>query len=107
MDDLLALLQQSLHALGDQLRHFQQDVCMMFNTCELPVEAAQWQRREVADLNVGRRRKAARSALLPKTFNLDMYKFHALGDYVSMIKMFGMTDSYTTQVVSPTSIFIL
>ena len=106
-DNSLALLQQSLCALGDQLRHFQQDVCAMFNTHELPAEAAQRQRREVADLNVGCRRKAARSALLPKTFNLDTYKFHALGDYVSMIKMFGTTDSYTTQVVSPTSIFIL
>ena len=54
MDDSLALLQQSLCALGDQLCHFQQDVCTMFNTCELPAEAVQWQRREVADLNVGR-----------------------------------------------------
>jgi hypothetical protein len=37
--------------------------------------------------------------LLTKQFNLNTYKFHALGDYVSMIRMFGTTDSFTTQVV--------
>jgi hypothetical protein len=34
-----------------------------------------------------------------KTFNLQTYKLHALGDYVSSIRRFGTTDSYSTQPV--------
>ncbi|KIK79015.1 hypothetical protein PAXRUDRAFT_770925 [Paxillus rubicundulus Ve08.2h10] len=33
-----------------------------------------------------------------KTFNMQTYKFHALGDYVRSIRLFGTTDSYTTQI---------
>ena len=54
----------------------------------------------MAEYAAGHRKKEPQSALLLKTFNLNIYKFHALGDYVDMIKMFGTTDSYTTQVVS-------
>ena len=48
---------------------------------------------------MGRRRKPSKSSPLPKALNLNTYKFHALGDYALMIKTFGTTDSYTTQVV--------
>jgi hypothetical protein len=34
-----------------------------------------------------------------KKFNLFMYKFHALGDYVSSIRWFGSTESYSTEMV--------
>lgn len=37
-----------------------------------------------------------------KFLNLCTYKFHALGDYVRTIRMFGTTDSYSTQIVSVT-----
>ncbi|KAF8523843.1 hypothetical protein JB92DRAFT_2589963, partial [Gautieria morchelliformis] len=33
----------------------------------------------------------------PKTLNLLTYKFHTLGDYVSTIRWFGTTDSYSRQ----------
>jgi hypothetical protein len=33
------------------------------------------------------------------TLNLDTYKMHALGDYVSTIEDYGTTDSYSTQIV--------
>lgn len=36
----------------------------------------------------------------PRTLNLFTYKFHALGDYVRTIRLFGTTDSYSTQIVS-------
>ena len=106
-DDSLTLLQQSLRNLCDQLRHFQRVTCAAFKTHELPTEATSRQRRELAELNAGRRKKEARSASLPKTFNLNTYKFHALGDYVAMIKMFGTTDSFSTQIVSPWHSFLL
>jgi hypothetical protein len=35
-----------------------------------------------------------------KTLNLNTYKIHALGDYVSAIKTHGTTDSYSTEMVS-------
>jgi hypothetical protein len=35
-----------------------------------------------------------------KTLNLNTYKIHALGDYVSAIKTYGTTDSYSTETVS-------
>lgn len=34
-----------------------------------------------------------------KTLNLFTYKLHALGDYVRTIRLFGTTDSYSTQIV--------
>ncbi|KAF8955097.1 hypothetical protein BDZ97DRAFT_1675254 [Flammula alnicola] len=35
----------------------------------------------------------------PKKLNIFTYKFHSLGDYVRMIRMFGGTDSFSTQLV--------
>jgi hypothetical protein len=35
----------------------------------------------------------------PKTLNLNTYKIHALGNYVSTIREFGTTDSYSTEMV--------
>jgi len=39
------------------------------------------------------------STAQPKTFNLNTYKFHALGDYTSTIRQYGTTDSYSTEAV--------
>ena len=99
-EDTLALLHQALRRLGAQVRRFQRVTCPAFETKEIPQESAQRHRREAVDYQSGRRRKPARTGLLPKSLNLNTYKFHALGDYEKTIKMFGTTDSYTTQVVS-------
>jgi hypothetical protein len=40
------------------------------------------------------------SARLSKTLNLNTYKHHALGDYTSVIRRYGTTDSYSTESVS-------
>ena len=99
-DDTLALLDQALRRLGTQVRLFQKVTCLAFKTKELPQESMQRQRRELAEIQSGRRQKPARSAALPKSFNINTYKFHALGDYCQMIRKFGTTDSYSTQIVS-------
>lgn len=39
-----------------------------------------------------------------KTFNLNTYKIHSLGDYVATIKEYGTTDSYSTEPVRDVSI---
>lgn len=99
MDNTLALLDQALQRLAAQVRQFQRVTCPSFKTKELPGESAQQQRREVAEIQMGRRRKPSKGSPLPKALNLNTYKFHALGDYTLMIKTFSTTDSYTTQVV--------
>ena len=98
--DSLALLRQALRQLGTEMRRFQRVTCPAFATKELPCETAQRHRRETAALLSGRRQKSMGSLSLPKVFNINTYKFHALGDYEQMIRLFGTTDSYTTQVVS-------
>jgi hypothetical protein len=35
----------------------------------------------------------------PKSFNLNTYKVHALGDYAATIRRYGTTDSYSTEPV--------
>ena len=35
----------------------------------------------------------------PKSFNLDMYKYHSLGDYVAHIWQYGTMDSYSTEAM--------
>ena len=35
-----------------------------------------------------------------KPLNLSTYKYHALADYPNMIRQYGTTDSYSTQLVS-------
>ena len=98
-DNTLALLDQALRRLAAQVRQFQKVTCPSFETKELPQESAQRQRREVAEIQIGHCQKPSKSSSLPKAFNLNTYKFHALGNYTQMIKMFGTTYSYTTQVV--------
>ena len=36
----------------------------------------------------------------PKTFSLNTYKIHSIGDYAATIRKYGTTDSYTTEIVS-------
>ena len=92
-EDSLKLLELSLKQLTTQLRRFVNVTCAAFETKELPVEAAARWRREKTQVKNS-------SSPHPKSFNLLTYKFHALGDYVQTIRLFGTTDSYTTQIVS-------
>jgi len=53
-------------------------------------------------LGKGKEKAAAgsTSGRKPKNLNLFTYKWHALGDYVPAIRLFGGTDGFSTQVVS-------
>ena len=86
---------------GHLMRRFRDVTCSQFETKELPRELEARRRTQVRaeaskesnGLGVafsGQRRKA---------LNLCTPKFHALGDYVHTIQMFGTTDSFSTQVV--------
>ncbi|KAG2335230.1 hypothetical protein BDR05DRAFT_1042261 [Suillus weaverae] len=96
-DDSLDLLSRATRCLGQQLRKFRDSTCSVFRTMELPGEIAARQRKSSNLNSAGAGTEPSKAR--PKAFNMQTYKLHALGDYVSSIKMFGTTDSYTTQIV--------
>lgn len=87
-DSTLGLLEAVTREFGRLMRQFRDKTSGAFNTVELPRES-------------GTRNGGARSSK-KKILNLNTYKFHALGDYVATIRLFGTTDSYSTQLVSST-----
>jgi hypothetical protein len=107
----LTYLEQSTTTIGNELRNFRKVSQESFKCQELPKEtAARQRRREIAQAkkaanNPGTSQTVPSTPPLPpsppkkKTLNLFTYKFHALGDYVRTIRMFGTTDSYSTQIV--------
>lgn len=100
-DETLKLLDAMTVRLGNQLRHFERHTCVAFKTWELKREAERRQRQQLR--NLGGNGEAATSmpqaARRAKTFNLQTYKLHALGDYSASIWNFGTTDSYSTEPV--------
>lgn len=101
--------------LGEQLRVFKRRTCTAYKTGELPRETAARKRRKArpktkaqptksepvskVEISIPQPKpKSKRNKL--KEFNLNTYKTHALGDYVNMIRRYGTTDSYSTEVVS-------
>ncbi|KAG2045967.1 hypothetical protein BDR06DRAFT_1040545 [Suillus hirtellus] len=100
-DETLNLLDTATVTLGKQLHHFQRHTCVAFNTKELKREAEHRQRQQLRNLVQHGTGEASTSTSQttqrPKTFNLQMYKLHALGDYSTSICNFGTTDSYSTE----------
>jgi hypothetical protein len=103
-DSTLAILDNVTTELGKQLRIFQKETCPKFPTRELRREAEARKRRQVAKLPMPSSSTSANgqardsNQCQPKMFNLQTYKVHALGDYVSSIKTYGTTDSYTSAI---------
>ncbi|KAG8942397.1 hypothetical protein FRC04_003762 [Tulasnella sp. 424] len=90
--------------VGKELRFFASEVCPHFNTTETPKERNARDRRETAraekapgSANRAKGKQKATSPL-PKTFSLRTIKIHLLGHYPPIIRWFGTTDSYSTQI---------
>jgi hypothetical protein len=81
-DSTLDLLEAVTREFGRLMRQFRDQTSNEFDTVELPRETG-----------------TRKNGLKKKKLNLNTYKFHALGDYVATIRLFGTTDSYSTQVV--------
>lgn len=81
------------------MRDFEKLVCDAFNTVELPREAAARVRRQAQAAGKGTTTEGTGTRKARK-LNLFTYKWHSLGDYANMIRRFGTTDSYSTQLVS-------
>ena len=122
MDDVTA-------DFGQKMRAFRQQTCQAFETKELPREVNARLRRQNQKIQASRNlpipgpssrpdtiptgsgigsglQPAVPSTVgskagtrRPKSLNLNTYKHHALGDYVSTIRRYGTTDSYSTEAV--------
>jgi hypothetical protein len=110
-DSTLQRLDALTTTLGDSLRKFTKVTCKAFETHELPREAAARVRRNAKKTMPADGGAAMQAPPLQprriKPFNLSTPKLHFLGDYVSTIRHFGTTDSYSTQTVGHSLYFIL
>ncbi|KIO20788.1 hypothetical protein M407DRAFT_219893, partial [Tulasnella calospora MUT 4182] len=100
-DETLDHLTAATQLLGKELRFFTNDVCPHFDTVETPKERAARERRTQAAMekSAGKKGKEKSSpGSLPKTFSLRTIKLHLLGHYAAVIRWFGTTDSYSTQI---------
>ena len=98
-------LENSTVRLGECLRKFEKDVCPHYDTRELPSKVVARGRRQARrkanteasgqiGINLG-----ATSGPQQKKFNMQTYKFHALGDYPAAIRLYGPADGYNSQIV--------
>ena len=110
----LDLLDNVTTHLGKQMRLFTSTTCAAFKTRELRKEAiARINRAKISvtqqkasappHLNATTSKKQESQHKKAKSFNLNTYKLHSLGDYVATIRRIGTTDSYSTERVSVSS----
>jgi hypothetical protein len=99
-ESTLQHLERLTTELGQLTRKFRDTSQSAFATFELPKETKARKRRQKS--GKGKERTAAGNASGKKSkfLNLYTYKWHALGDYVRAIRLFGPTDGFSTQVVS-------
>ncbi|KAF7367659.1 hypothetical protein MSAN_00829600 [Mycena sanguinolenta] len=114
-DPTLKHLETLTREVGRLMREFKNTTCSQYETYELPRETAARARKEQRAAAAAAARASgsneptqAATALAPpvalpkskklKILNLSTYKWHGMGDYVPTIKLFGPTDSYSTQV---------
>ena len=93
-DFTVDLLERNTILLGAQMRSFDRDVCAKYHTKELPKEADARVRR------ASKGGKAASSGCKPASLGVFTIKFHLLGNYGSIIRTYGTTDSFTSEIVS-------
>lgn len=105
-DTTLSFLDTSTTRLGKILRYFVSETEKEFDTRDLPSEEAARGRRKarMAAQSLARSTQDSAKPQLQgrskrRTFNMQTYKLHALGDYVSSIKRFGTTDNFSTLLV--------
>ncbi len=82
------------------MRKFRDTTQSAFVTLELPKETGARNRRQTSRKGKEKATAGNTPGRKPKILNLFTYKWHALGDYVRVIRLFGGTDGFSTQVVS-------
>jgi hypothetical protein len=111
-DITLSIFDKETAHIGTVFRAFAAKTCTSFETRELHREAEARKRRHLkkeagtshaskssslGESQIGVSRNEGRRL---KSFNLDTYKYHALGDYANTIRRLGTTDSFSTELVS-------
>lgn len=99
-ESTLQHLERLTTELGQVMRKFRDAAQSAFMTFELPKETAARKRRQKPGKGKEKAGAGDTSGKKPKTLNLFTYKWHALGDYVCAIRLFGGTDGFSTQLVS-------
>ncbi|KAG8958574.1 hypothetical protein FRC03_009004 [Tulasnella sp. 419] len=101
-ESTLIELEAAIKNYGRLIRHFSRHTCAAFATYETPKEvqarARRAGRKEAKSTKQGTSSGRNITITRPqKQFNLERYKLHALGDYPATIRLFGTTESYSTQ----------
>jgi hypothetical protein len=99
-ESTLQHLEQLTTELGQLTRKFRDTTQSAFPTFELPKETEARKRRQNSGKGKEKAMAGDASGKNSKHLNLSTYKWHALGDYVRAIRLFGPTDGFSTQVVS-------
>lgn len=99
-ESTLQYLERLTTGLGQLMRKFSDTTQSGFATFELPKETGARKRRQKSGKGKEKAAAGNTSGRKPKILNLFTYKWHALGDYVRTIRLFGGTDGFSTQVVS-------
>jgi hypothetical protein len=107
-ESTLTYMESVTTVIGRELRKFVNITCSSFSTVELPKETAARGRKCTREQAKGSTSaptmpatgKSGKPKPKRKKLNLSTYKIHALPDYPRTIRMFGTTDSYSTQTVS-------
>jgi hypothetical protein len=115
-DLTLEIMDEVTSTLGQQFREFKTTVCAAYQTRELHKEVEARARRHAKkagkqtagrkgkeSCNLEKQVQSTQNVHRTKVFNFQTYKFHALGDYVSTIRRYGTSDSYSTEPVCPNS----
>ena len=114
-ESTLTLMDSVTKVPGWELCRFREITCLAFSTRELPRECAArtWKASRKQAKQASKTSTSAKTLLASpetrnpspprkrrrKMFNLSTYKTHTIGDYGHTIRMYGPTDSYSTQMV--------
>jgi hypothetical protein len=126
-DSTLRIFDEITTDIGAEFRSFVQKICPTFDTRELSREVEARKRRNLRkaeqrmvqnggpvlndqpSTSISASNETARatgsaavhatSGPKRRTFNIRIYKYHALGDYPNTIRRFGTTDSFSTEPV--------
>jgi hypothetical protein len=110
-DQTLKILDDVMTEISAEFCTFTNNTCSAFDTHKLPHKTASHKRCKMnktngkngsvdsapepsTDISLG-----ATNETLPKKFNLQIYKYHCLGDYLNTIRRYGTCDSYLTETV--------
>ena len=100
-EETLEHLEKATKELGKVMRQFAEFSSENYETMELPKEVEARNRKVASDAaRSGSTAAPTGGGKKRRVLNLFTYKWHALGDYVPTIRLFGPTTIYSTQVVS-------